>query len=42
LSSFCRYGVGVICTPGFGAWLNLATHVLTTNWLRADDHKRSR
>lgn len=30
LPTFCQYGVG---TPGFGAWRELATHIMTTNWV---------
>lgn len=26
----CQYGVG---SPGFGAWRELATHIMTTNWV---------
>ena len=29
LPSFCHYGIG---GPGFGAWRELATHTMTTNW----------
>lgn len=32
LPTFCQYGVG---SPGFGAWRELATHEMTTNWVLA-------
>ncbi|GGN50033.1 hypothetical protein GCM10011579_004420 [Streptomyces albiflavescens] len=32
LPSFCQYGIG---GPGFGAWRELAVHIMTTNWLLA-------
>jgi hypothetical protein len=30
LPTFCQYGVG---GPGFGAWRELAVHIMTTNWV---------
>ncbi|MFE1247147.1 protein kinase family protein [Streptomyces sp. NPDC058766] len=30
LPAFCQYGVGA---PGFGAWRELAVHVMTTDWV---------
>jgi hypothetical protein len=39
LPNFCHYGVGLIGGPGFGAWRELATHVMTTNWVLAGDHE---
>jgi hypothetical protein len=32
LPSFCQYGIG---GPGFGAWRELAVHIMTTNWVLA-------
>ncbi|WP_306970387.1 protein kinase family protein [Streptomyces afghaniensis] len=32
LPTFCQYGVG---GPGFGAWRELAVHIMTTNWVLA-------
>ncbi|MFI9410834.1 protein kinase family protein [Nocardia gamkensis] len=32
---FCQYGVGLIGGPGFGAWRELAVHIMTTNWVLA-------
>lgn len=37
LPTFCHYGVGLIGAPGFGAWRELATHTMTTNWVLAQD-----
>jgi hypothetical protein len=34
LPAFCQYGVG---SPGFGAWRELAAHVMTTNWVLDGD-----
>ncbi|WP_069885048.1 hypothetical protein [Streptomyces luteocolor] len=34
LPLFCQYGIG---GPGFGAWRELATHIMTTNWVLAGD-----
>ncbi|NUH40234.1 protein kinase family protein [Streptomyces samsunensis] len=31
IPTFCQYGVGG--GPGFGAWRELAVHVMTTNWV---------
>ena len=28
--AFCHYGIG---SPGFGAWRELAAHIMTTNWV---------
>ncbi|MDF2806541.1 MAG: hypothetical protein K0S43_1487 [Cellulosimicrobium sp.] len=39
LPAFCHYGVGVIGAPGFGAWRELAVHVMTTGWVIAGDHE---
>ncbi|SEN94617.1 hypothetical protein SAMN05216267_1013123 [Actinacidiphila rubida] len=36
LPAFCQYGYG---TPAFGAWRELAVHVMTTNWVLAGDHE---
>jgi hypothetical protein len=30
LPAFCQYGIG---GPGFGAWRELAVHIMTTNWV---------
>ncbi|WP_239116503.1 serine/threonine-protein kinase [Planotetraspora phitsanulokensis] len=30
LPTFCQYGIG---GPGFGAWRELAVHIMTTNWV---------
>ncbi|MFC8431392.1 hypothetical protein [Streptomyces sp. NPDC057253] len=30
-----HYGIGAIGSPGFGAWRELATHEMTTNWVRS-------
>ncbi|MFI6492423.1 protein kinase family protein [Streptomyces sp. NPDC050564] len=32
LPPFCQYGIG---GPGFGAWRELAVHIMTTNWVVA-------
>lgn len=37
LPVFCQYGVGAIGGPGFGAWRELAVHLMTTNWVRAGE-----
>ncbi|WP_245649853.1 protein kinase family protein [Nocardia shimofusensis] len=34
LPMFCHYGIG---SPGFGAWRELAAHVMTTNWALAGE-----
>lgn len=39
LPAFCHYGVGSIGGPGFGAWRELAVHVMTTSWVIAGDHE---
>ncbi|MEV5428163.1 protein kinase family protein [Streptomyces sp. NPDC052701] len=39
LPVFCHYGVGRIGGPGFGAWRELAAHIMTTNWVIAGDHE---
>ncbi|MFK4104741.1 protein kinase family protein [Streptomyces sp. NPDC019531] len=31
----CHYGIGALCSPGFGAWRELAVHEMTTNWVRS-------
>jgi hypothetical protein len=33
LPTFCQYGVGVIGASGFGAWRELAVHIMTTDWV---------
>ncbi|MET8828926.1 protein kinase family protein [Streptomyces sp. NPDC004610] len=33
LPAFCQYGV---ISPGFGAWRELAAHIMTTDWVLAD------
>lgn len=33
LPTFCQYGLSGIGSPGFGVWRELATHVMTTNWV---------
>ncbi|MEV0355280.1 protein kinase family protein [Nocardia sp. NPDC050697] len=38
LPTFCQYGVGLIGSPGFGAWRELAVHTMTTNWVRAGEY----
>ncbi|MGO1318065.1 MAG: protein kinase family protein, partial [Cellulomonadaceae bacterium] len=38
LPTFCHYGVGSIGSPGFGAWRELAVHVMTTDWVLAGEH----
>lgn len=39
LPLFCQYGVGLIGTPGFGAWRELAVHTMTTNWVLAAEYE---
>ena len=34
LPVFCQYGIGA---PGFGAWRELAVHIMTTNWVLAGE-----
>lgn len=36
---FSHYGVGTLGGPGFGAWRELAAHVMTTDWVIAGDHE---
>ncbi|HEV2634603.1 MAG TPA: hypothetical protein VGX23_05620 [Actinocrinis sp.] len=36
LPGFYQYGIG---SAGFGAWRELAAHVMTTNWVLADEHQ---
>ncbi|MFC4852844.1 hypothetical protein [Actinophytocola glycyrrhizae] len=38
LPAFCHYGVGA-GAPGFGAWRELAVHIMTTNWVLAQDYE---
>ncbi|MFD3591154.1 protein kinase family protein [Nocardia sp. NPDC058640] len=35
LPMFCHYGIG---GPSFGAWRELAVHIMTTNWVLADEY----
>ncbi|MFI6213471.1 protein kinase family protein [Nocardia brasiliensis] len=39
LPLFCQYGVGLLGGPGFGAWRELAVHIMTTNWVLAAEHE---
>jgi hypothetical protein len=39
LPVFCQYGIGAIGGPGFGAWRELAAHIMTTNWVLAAEHE---
>ncbi|WP_328474842.1 protein kinase family protein [Streptomyces sp. NBC_00448] len=39
LPDFCHYGVGLIGSPGFGAWRELAVHTMTTNWVLAAEYE---
>ncbi|MGN7701366.1 protein kinase family protein [Cellulosimicrobium sp. 22601] len=39
LPTFCHYGVGTIGAPGFGAWRELAVHVMTTGWVIVGEHE---
>ncbi|MEV0235354.1 protein kinase family protein [Nonomuraea sp. NPDC050786] len=39
LPDFCHYGVGIIGTPGFGIWRELAVHTMTTNWVLSAEHE---
>jgi hypothetical protein len=39
LPAFFHYGLGVPGGPGFGAWRELAVHVMTTNWVLARDYE---
>ncbi|MET7744876.1 protein kinase family protein [Streptomyces sp. NPDC005385] len=36
LPTYCHYGVG---GPGFGAWRELAVHIMTTNWVLAGQNQ---
>ncbi|BDT87503.1 hypothetical protein FMUAM8_32670 [Nocardia cyriacigeorgica] len=38
LPQMCQYGVGLIGSPGYGAWRELAVHTMTTNWVLAGEH----
>ena len=33
--AFCHYGVAVVGSPGFGAWREVASNTMTTNWVLA-------
>ncbi|MFC9894586.1 protein kinase family protein [Nocardia sp. NPDC127579] len=37
LPQFYHYGVGLIGGAGFGAWRELAVHMMTTDWVLADE-----
>ncbi|MEW2623312.1 protein kinase family protein [Streptomyces sp. NPDC048106] len=39
LPTFCHYGIGTVGGPGFGAWRELATHTMTTNWVVEGDYE---
>lgn len=39
MPTFCQYGVGLIGSPGFGAWRELAVHIMTTNWVLAAEYE---
>lgn len=39
LPNLCHYGVGLVGSPGFGAWRELAVHLATTSWVVAGDHE---
>ncbi|MEU1369177.1 protein kinase family protein [Streptomyces sp. NPDC005803] len=39
LPAFCHPGLGVPAGPSFGAWRELAVHIMTTNWVLAQDHE---
>lgn len=39
MPTFCHYGVGRIGSPGFGAWRELAVHIMTTNWVLAAEYE---
>jgi hypothetical protein len=39
LPAFCHYGIGAIGAPGFGAWRELAAHIMTTNWVLAAEYE---
>ncbi|PAZ15735.1 hypothetical protein CLM62_13165 [Streptomyces sp. SA15] len=36
LPPFFHYGIGLVPSPGLGAWRELAAHTMTTNWVLAD------
>ena len=36
LPGFYQYGLG---SAGFGAWRELAAHIMTTNWVLSDEHR---
>ncbi|MEU5521769.1 protein kinase family protein [Streptomyces sp. NPDC047860] len=38
LPVFCHYGVGALGGPGFGAWRELAAHIMTTDWVLTAEH----
>ncbi|MEV0616371.1 protein kinase family protein [Nonomuraea sp. NPDC050404] len=35
---YCQYGIGLIGSPGWGAWRELAGHTMATNWTLAGRH----
>lgn len=37
IPTFCQYGVGG--GPGFGAWRELAVHIMTTNWVLGGEYQ---
>jgi hypothetical protein len=39
LPIFCHYGVGTIGGPGHGAWRELATQIMTTDWVIAGEYE---
>ncbi|MCX2949060.1 hypothetical protein [Lentzea sp. NEAU-D7] len=39
LPMHAHYGVGLIGAAGFGAWRELAVHVMTTEWVLAGEHE---
>ncbi|MEU0504258.1 protein kinase family protein [Nocardia sp. NPDC005998] len=39
LPQFYHYGVGLIGGAGFGAWRELAVHIMTTNWVLAAEYE---
>ncbi|MFI5673729.1 protein kinase family protein [Streptomyces cellulosae] len=36
LPPFFHYGIGLVASPGLGAWRELAAHTMTTNWVLSD------
>ncbi|MFC8043272.1 protein kinase family protein [Nocardia sp. NPDC057353] len=38
LPTFCHYGAGLIGSPGFGAWRELAVHTMATDWVLAGEY----